>query len=209
MMLWRVIPLNTSTNFSEWRLDRMQGEPASTSVQTETTPETRVRSHHHTSVLFHHEPHQHKPRNANLLYQAERAAGGFNEKLAIGLTKSVGSMWTAYTFTVLAIVGLFAILGLLSPIVALLVAWSSQTLIQLVLLPVIMVGQNVLGRKAELQAEEAYATTMKTYSDIEAVMKHLDDQDEKIFVLEQLIKAQTDSILSLVQDLAKETTQRG
>ncbi len=72
-----------------------------------------------------------------------------------------------------------------------------------------MVGQNVLGRKSELQADEAYATTMKSYSDIEAVMKHLDDQDKKIFALEQLIKAQTDSILSLVQDLAKETTQRG
>ncbi len=50
---------------------------------------------------------------------------------------------------------------------------------------------------------------MKTYADIEAVMKHLDEQDEKILTLEQLIKAQTDSILSLVQDLAKDTTQRG
>ena len=77
------------------------------------------------------------------------------------------------------------------------------------LLPVIMVGQNVLGRKTELQADESYATTMKTFADIEAVMKHLNEQDEKIFQLEQLIKAQTDSILSLVQDLAKNTTQRG
>ena len=165
----------------------MQGETASTSVQTETTPEMRVRSHHHTSVLFHHEPHQHKPRNANLLYQAERAAGGFNEKLAIGLTKSVGSMWTAYTFTVLAIVGLFAILGLLSPIVALLVAWSSQTLIQLVLLPVIMVGQNVLGRKAELQAEEQFNTTISTYHDIEQIMQHLAAQDAEILHQTKLI----------------------
>jgi hypothetical protein len=50
---------------------------------------------------------------------------------------------------------------------------------------------------------------MKTFADIEAVMKHLNQQDEKIFELEQLIKAQTDSILSLVQDLAKDATQRG
>jgi Zn-dependent protease with chaperone function len=118
-------------------------------------------------------------------------------------------MWTAYAFAVLAIIGLFAILGLLSPIVALLIAWISQTFLQLVLLPVIMVGQNVLGRKSELQADESYATTMKTFADIEAVMKHLNEQDEKIFELEQLIKAQTDSILSLVQDLAKDRTQRG
>src|SRR5258708_13217887 len=110
MMLWRVIPLNTSTNFSEWRLDRMQGETASTSVQTETTPEMRGRSHHHTSVLFHHEQLQHKPRNTNLLYQAERAAGGFNEKLAIGLTKSVGSMRTTNTLPLLAIIELIPLL---------------------------------------------------------------------------------------------------
>jgi uncharacterized membrane protein len=79
----------------------------------------------------------------------------------------------------------------------------------LVLLPIIMVGQNVLGRKSELQADEAYATTMKTYADIEAVMKHLDNQDEKIFALEQMIKAQTDAILSIVQGLTKDRTQRG
>jgi uncharacterized membrane protein len=142
----------------------------------------------------------------NRVHAAEIAAGGFNTQIAVWLTEHVG---TAYAFAVLAIIGLFAILGLLSPLVALLVAWISQTFIQLVLLPIIMVGQNVLGRKSELQADEAYATTMKSYADIEAVMKHLDDQDKKIFVLEQLIKAQTDSILSLVQDLAKETTQRG
>jgi uncharacterized membrane protein len=152
--------------------------------------------------------HQHIPRNVNRLHAEEIAAAGFNTQLAVWLTEHVGTMWTAYAFAVLAIIGLFAILGLLSPIVALLVAWVSQTFIQLVLLPIIMVGQNVLGRKAELQSDEAYKTTMKTYSDIEAVMKHLDEQDAKIIALEQLIKGQTDSILSVVQDLAKDTTKQ-
>ena len=152
---------------------------------------------------------QHIPRNVNRVHAAEIAAAGINTQNAVWLTEHVGTMWTAYAFAVLAIIGLFAILGLLSPIVALLIAWISQTFLQLVLLPVIMVGQNVLGRKSELQADESYATTMKTFADIEAVMKHLNEQDEKIFELEQLIKAQTDSILSLVQDLAKDRTQRG
>ena len=149
------------------------------------------------------------PRNVNRVHAAEIAAAGFNTQIAVWLTEHVGTMWTAYAFAVLAIIGLFAILGLLSPIVALLIAWISQTFLQLVLLPVIMVGQNVLGRKSELQADESYATTMKTYADIEAVLQHLDKQDEKILALEQLIKVQTDSILSIVQDLAKDTTQRG
>jgi hypothetical protein len=78
-----------------------------------------------------------------------------------------------------------------------------------VALSVLAGGQSLLSRKSELQADEAYATTMKTYTDIEAVLKHLDKQDEKIYELQQLIKAQTDSILSIVQDLAKDTTQEG
>src|SRR5207249_2836231 len=109
----------------------MQGETTSASIQSETTPQAQAHQHH-TRVLFHHEPHQHQPRNVNVIQAAERAAGGFNEKLAISLTNSVGTMWTAYVFAMIAVIGLFAILGVFNPIVALLVAWASQTLIQLV-----------------------------------------------------------------------------
>ena len=43
-----------------------------------------------------------------------------------------------------------------------------------------MVGQNVLGRKSELQADEAFNTTMKTYHDIEEIIQHLAAQDAVI-----------------------------
>ena len=95
----------------------MQGETTSDSVKTEIVPQT----HHHTSALFDHEHHPYQPRNVNLLHEAEQKAAGVNTKIAVALTKSVGTMWTAYTFMALAVVGLMAILGLLSPIVALLV----------------------------------------------------------------------------------------
>jgi uncharacterized membrane protein len=134
-------------------------------------------------------PHPHQPRNVNQVHREEQAAAGINAMIAVGLTKRVGTMWTAYSFAVLAVVGLFAILGLLSPIVALLVAWLSQTFIQLVLLPIIMVGQNVLGHHAELLAEEQYNTTKKTYADIESIMKHLDDQDALILEIVQRLDA--------------------
>lgn len=136
---------------------------------------------HHRRILFQHTPATQKPpRNVNLVHEAEQAAAGFNTRLAVGLTQKVGTMWTAYIFAVLAIIGLFAILGLLSPIIVLLVAWVSQTFIQLVLLPIIMVGQNVLGRKAELQSEEQYNTTINTYHDIEQIMEHLSAQDAEL-----------------------------
>jgi uncharacterized membrane protein len=158
----------------------MQGETTSASAKTETVPQSQTHLHHYTSKLFHHEPRQHQPRNVNQLHKDEQAEAGINTRIAVGLTKNVGTMWTAYSFAVLAVIGLLAIIGLLSPIVALLVAWTSQTLIQLVLLPIIMVGQNVLGRKAELQAEEQFRTTVSTYHDIEQIMQHLSSQDAEL-----------------------------
>src|SRR6266571_3923145 len=77
--------------------------------------------------LFQHNPFPHKPRNVNEQHQAEQEASGVNTRIAVRLTKSVGTMWTAYSFAVLAIAGLLASLGWLPPVVALLVAWLSQT----------------------------------------------------------------------------------
>ena len=138
---------------------------------------------HHTiplNSLFKHIPHPHQPRNVNEVLKEEQAAAGFNTAIAVFLTTRVGTMWAAYSFAVLAIVGLLAILNILPPLVALLVAWGSQTFIQLVMLPIIMVGQNVLGRKSELQADEAFKTTMSTYHDIEQIMQHLCAQDAEL-----------------------------
>ena len=130
-------------------------------------------------------PHPHKPTNINDVHEAEMRSP--NARIAVFLTKHVGTMWTAYAFTVLAVIGLAGILNLLPAIVILLCAWLSQEFIQLVLLPVIMVGQNVLSRKQELQADEQFNTTMKTYHDIESIMNdiksiidHLGAQDTQI-----------------------------
>jgi ABC-type multidrug transport system fused ATPase/permease subunit len=130
--------------------------------------------------LFQHNPFPHKPRNVNVLHKAEQEASGVNTRVAVGLTKTVGTMWTAYSFAVLAIVGLLAILGWLPPLVALLVVWASQTFIQLVMLPILSVGQNVLGRHAELMAEEQFNTTTNTYQGIEEIMQHLSAQDAEL-----------------------------
>ncbi len=51
---------------------------------------------------------------------------------------------------------------------------------QLPLMIVIMVGQGLLGRQQELQSEEQFNTTEKTYHDIEQVMQHLSQQDAEL-----------------------------
>lgn len=111
-----------------------------------------------------------EPRNINHVHAVELAAAGLSMKLAVWLTKSVGTMLCAYLFAVLALLGLP---GALPPIVAQWVQWTSQTFIQLTMLSVIMVGQGIIGRKAELQADEQYRTTQKTYADSELIIEKL------------------------------------
>lgn len=130
--------------------------------------------------LYRHIPHWHTPRNVNEVHKAKQQAAGFNQRLAVALTKSVGSMWTAYIFTALAFVGLFGLLGWLNPFTFLLATWLSQQFLQLVFLPVLAVGQSVLSKHQELQADEMFATTQKSFHDVEEIMKHLDAQDKVI-----------------------------
>lgn len=124
--------------------------------------------------LFKHHPHPHKPVNVNVQHRAERQ--GINDRIAIVLTNGVASMWCAYAFVVLAILGFPGLHA--SPTQY--VQWVSQTFIQLVMLSVIMVGQGLLGRHQELMAEEQYTTTEKTYHDIEQIMLHLQAQDQEL-----------------------------
>jgi hypothetical protein len=152
-------------------------------MQEEKTPAPvppKTRLTHQLTSLFQHNPFPHKPQNVNEKHKAELEASGVNTRIAVWLTKSVGTMWTAYSFAVLAIIGLLAILGWLPALVALLVVWASQTFIQLVMLPILSVGQNVLGRHAELMAEEQFNTTMNTYHHIEEIMQHLSAQDAEL-----------------------------
>src|SRR5215469_18287284 len=183
----------------------MQEKNPSAFANTEST-QTPAQKHSPTRVLFRHEPHQHQPRNVNLLMEAEQATAGFNTKLAVALTQGTGTMWTAYIFAILAITGLFGLLGWLNPFVFLLTTWISQQFLQLVLLPVILVGQNVLSHKAELQADEQFHTTMSTYHDIEQIMQHLSAQDAELLrhahMLEHLLEK---SGISLQQLMAEGT----
>ena len=128
--------------------------------------------------LYDHEVYLHTPTNVNEAHAQEYT--GLNDRIAVFLTRNVGSMPMAYAFVVLACIGLLAILGWLSPLVALLVAWLSQTMIQLVMLPILLVAQNVLSRHSEIQADEQFSTTQKVYHDIEQIAQHLSAQDAEL-----------------------------
>lgn len=137
--------------------------------------------------LYSHTEHPHTARNVNLLHAFELKSSGFNQRFAVTLTKTVSSMWAAYLFAVLALLGLFGLLGWLSPFVFLLTTWISQQFLQLVFLPILAVGQDVLSRHQELQAEETYQTTMKIFHESEQMRLHMDAQDQEILALKNLL----------------------
>ncbi|GAC1504193.1 MAG: hypothetical protein NVS1B3_00420 [Candidatus Dormibacteraceae bacterium] len=84
------------------------------------------------------------------------AAGRFNTWLAVRITKVVGSMWMAYIFAAITLISLPAAIA--SGNVIVIVAWIAQTFLQLVLLPIIIVGQNVIQATNDARAEADHET---------------------------------------------------
>ena len=82
---------------------------------------------------------------------------GINAKIAVFLTNIVGSMWCAYAFAILALIGLPAALR---PGGEGIISWIAQTFLQLVLLSVIMVGQNVQGEASDERSLHTYEDTL-------------------------------------------------
>lgn len=138
--------------------------------------------------LFEHTPHEHKPRNVNLLHQAELAMAGFNQRVAVTITKATGNMLCAYAFAFIALLGFPALSAWLGTLVAAYILWLSSEFIQLVMLPVLSVGQQVLGRHQEIMAEEQFRTTQKSYHDIEQIMTHLSKQDDELLEQSRMIR---------------------
>jgi hypothetical protein len=115
-----------------------------------------VRTERHLAKALHPTP--------RVLREAMGEVDGFNAKFAVLITRLVGTMWCAYVFAVIALLGLGPALahGGEGPI-----AWIAQTFLQLVLLSVIMVGQNV-------QSLAADARSANTYKDAETILDRLD-----------------------------------
>jgi hypothetical protein len=98
----------------------------------------------------------------------------FNTKVALLITAVVGSMWCAYAFALFDLISLpAAIRGGASAIVS----WVAQTFLQLVLLSVIMVGQNVQAAAADKRAEATFHDASATLHEVAHVQGHLAAQD--------------------------------
>jgi hypothetical protein len=133
-------------------------------------------------VLYQHVRHPHiaarradRPVKVADQHRRDSAASRFNTKVALVVTAAVGSMWCAYAFALFDLISLpDAIRGGAATIVS----WVAQTFLQLVLLSIIMVGQNVQAAAADKRAEATFDDASATLHEMAHVQGHLAAQDE-------------------------------
>ena len=82
----------------------------------------------------------------------------FNRRLAEKITSAVSTMWCAYIFAALALISLPA--AIKTGDVVIIVAWIAQTFLQLVLLSIIMVGQQVSSASVEKMIKETHTASL-------------------------------------------------
>ncbi len=112
-----------------------------------------------------------------------RAVGRFNNWLGVLITKSVGTMWAAYLFVAIGLISFPQALAAFSKGDTLAgVGWLSQSFLQLVLLPVIIVGQNVISASQDARAEADHETLTALHT-INVRQLQLLEEQQKILAL--------------------------
>jgi len=136
------------------------------------------------STLFTHHPHPyieerkaHAPVKAADQLPTANAANKFNSWLATKITGAVGTMWCAYAFALLALISLPDAIKAGRPAV---ISWIAQTFLQLVLLSIIIVGQNILSAAADQRSEATYKDADAVLHEAIQIQKHLEAQDQAI-----------------------------
>lgn len=138
------------------------------------------------SELFHYVPHPHieirklrgptKVRDVAMTVHGDNPIGRLNAKVGLRITVIVGTMWAAYVF------GAIAFISLPDNIhsTQLLILWISSSFLQLVLLPVIIVGQNIQAKASDKRAEATFNDAAAVLEEAKQIQAHLLAQDDAI-----------------------------
>jgi hypothetical protein len=116
----------------------------------------------------------------------------FNRSVAVVITRNVGTMTCFWLFTVLALLSLPATLKLAGVIKSAwvlpaffltfgfiyLIQWVAQNYIQLVLLPALMVGQNLQNEASDARSAKQFEDVEALRSDVTVALDRLDDKTE-------------------------------
>jgi uncharacterized membrane protein len=147
-------------------------------------------------------PGTHHRRNT---YQEVQARLGFQDRIALTVTGAIGTMYAVYVFAVF--MGLWMAWQIAVgkaafdpyPFAFLLFMGN---IVQLLLMPLIMVGQNLQSRHAEARSEEEFETVGRIFHDLETALTHLDAQDGELLSQTRLLTALVESLVPAPQRAA-------
>ena len=116
------------------------------------------------------------------------------ERFAVWITNHIGTM--GFFFIILSWTSLWLLWNVSAPLklrfdtVPAFELWLFiSNMLQLFFLPLIMIGQNLERRHAELRAENDFEINLKSQEDIEVILKQLKKQEELVSkILERLEK---------------------
>ena len=92
-----------------------------------------------------------------------------NERIATNATKYFGSMWTFWIFCIWAFIPLIPALEVYKETIL----YISSGFIQLAALPLIMVGQDIMGRTAEIRSQEDHEMIKEQYQNIKEMLEEI------------------------------------
>lgn len=161
-------------------------------------------------TLYRHVPHPHVAarKEAGPVKVADQHPSGspvdrFNTRLALLTTKAVGSMWCAYVFAAFDCLALpQAVRGGMFGIVQ----WVASFLLQLVLLSIIMVGQNVQADASDKRSESTYLDAEAILDSARQIAEHLGAQDQHLLTQDDRLDALADQLSALVVRLTPPAT---
>jgi hypothetical protein len=107
----------------------------------------------------------------------------FNRRIAEKITAAVSTMWCAYIFAAIALISLPAAIRTGDSLV--IVAWVAQTFLQLVLLSIIMVGQQA---QADSVAEKINETHVASLGEFELAKEARSIANQELAELKEITR---------------------
>lgn len=162
-------------------MDERQVAGSGTPAGSATTAQG-ITMREHAAVA--HVPRLVTKREAHEAVHGTSAIGRLNSRIAVVITRAVGTMWAAYVFVLLALVSFPQALDAFRRGDTLVgITWLSQSFLQLVLLPIIIVGQNVISAAQDARAEADHETLTALHTINVRQLQILEQQEQ---ILEML-----------------------
>jgi hypothetical protein len=153
-------------------------------TEVEETPHRRESDRAQSRAAL-HVPRLVQSREVHADVHGSSVLGQFNSRLAVLITTSVGTMWAAYAFALLALISFpQALSAFIRGDTVTGISWISQAFLQLVLLPIILVGQNVISASQDARAEADHETLTALHTMNVRQLQLLEQQERILDILQ-------------------------